>query len=177
MLQGVDRCINALLQGKLRSSTLQIFCTNGCIFIGQIQLLALWLAGQGIGYNVQRSLPVQYGYGQLIHRFEPTCLTSTKIWLRKYMLPRFVIGINHGRYTIYITSPFDTRLENCQQFLLTPTIVAFRRGVLATMVRNGVQTIIILLQQYSPSCIFSRVGINYKRSLKVRQFQYRRVAQ
>ena len=71
MLQGVDSCINALLQCKLWSSTLQVFCTDGCIFIGQIQLLALRLTGQGIGYNVQWSLPVQYGYEQLIDLFEP----------------------------------------------------------------------------------------------------------
>ena len=91
----------------------QIFCTNGCILIGQIQLLALQLTGQGIGYNVQRSLPVQYGDGQLIHPFEPTCLTSTKIWLHKYMLPRFVVGIYHHRYTINVTPPLDTHLEYC----------------------------------------------------------------
>ena len=117
---------------------LQISCTNGCIFIGQIQLLALWLTGQGIGYNVQRSLPVQYSDGQLIHTFEPMRLTSANIWLHKYMLPWFMIGINHGWYTIYVTPPFDTRLENRQQFFLAPTIVAFRRSVLATMVCNGV---------------------------------------
>ena len=91
---------------------LQIFCTNGCIFIRQIQLLASRLTGQGISDNVQRALAVQYSDGQLIHTFEPTCLTSTKIWLHKYMLPRFVISINHGRYTVYVTPPFDTRLEN-----------------------------------------------------------------
>ena len=93
------------------------------------------------------------------------------------MLPGFVIGIYHGRYTVYITSPFDTRLENRQQFFLAPTIVAFCRSVLATMVHKGVQTIRIPLQQHSTSCIFTCVGINYKRPLKVRQFQYRRVAQ
>ena len=162
---------STLLKGKLRSSMLQIFCTDGCVFIGQIQLLALWLTGQGIGYNAQRSLSVQYGYGQLIHTFEPTCLTSTKIQLHKCMLPWFVIGIYRGRYTIYITSPLDTHLEYCTQLFLAPTIVAFRRSVLATMICNGVQTILILLQQYSPNCILTRIGINYKRPLKVRQFQ------
>ena len=70
---------------------LQIFCTNGCILIGQIQLLALWLTGQGIGYNVQWSLPVQYSDGQLIHTFEPTWLTSTRVRLCKNMLPWFVL--------------------------------------------------------------------------------------
>ena len=125
MRQSIDRCVNSLLQCKLRSSTLQIFCTNGCIFIRQIQLLALWLTGQGISDNVQRSLAVQYSDGQLIHTFEPTCLTSSKILLHKYMLPRFVISINCGRYTVNITSPLDRRLEYCQQFFLAPTIVAF----------------------------------------------------
>ena len=138
MLQGVDRCINTLLQHKVRSSTLQIFCTDGCIFIRQIQLLALRLTGQGISDNVQRSLSVQYRDGQLIHSFKPTCLTSTKIWLRKYMLPRFVVGVYHRRYPINVAPPLDTRLVYRQQFFLAPTIVAFRRSVLATMVRNGV---------------------------------------
>ena len=115
MRQSVDHCVNALLQCKLRSSTLQIFCTDSCIFIRQIQLLALRLTGQGIGYYVQRSLPVQYSDGQLIHTFEPTCLTSTKVWLRKYMLPWFVVSINGSRYTINITSPLDTCLKYRQQ--------------------------------------------------------------
>ena len=155
MRQSVDRCVNALLQCKLRSNTLQIFHTDSCVFIRQIQLLALRLTGQGIGYYVQQSLPVQYSDGQLIHMFEPTCLTSAKIWLHKYMLPQFVISINRGRYTIYVTPPFDIRLENRQQFFLAPTIVAFHRSVLATMVRNGVQTISIFLQQHCTSCIFT----------------------
>ena len=111
MLQSSDCCINALLQSKLRSTTLQVFCTDCCIFIGQIQLLALRLTGQGIGHYIQRSLPVQYCDGQLIHTFEPTCLTSTKIWLRKDMLPRFVVSIYGSRYTIDITLPIDTCLE------------------------------------------------------------------
>ena len=137
MRQSVDRCINALLQHKLRSSTLQVFCTDSCVFIRQIQLLALRLTGQGIGYYVQRSLSVQYRDGQLIHSFEPMCLTSAKVWLRKYMLPRFMVGVYRRRYTINVTPPFDARLEYRQQFFLAPTIVAFHRSVLATMVRNG----------------------------------------
>ena len=89
---------------------LQILCTDGCIFIRKIQLLALGLTGQGISDNVQRSLSVQYRDGQLIHSFEPTCLTSTKIRLRKYMLPSFVVGVYRRRYTINVTPPLDTRL-------------------------------------------------------------------
>ena len=138
MRQSVDRCVNALLQRKLRGSTLQIFCTDCCVFIGQIQLLALRLTGQGISNYVKRSLSVQYRDGQLIHTLKPTCLTPTKIWLRKYMLPRFMNSIYGSRYTVDVTPPLDTRLEYHQQFFLAPTIVAFRRSVLATMVRNGV---------------------------------------
>ena len=93
---------------------------------------------QGIGHYIQRSLLVQYGNGQLIHTFEPTHLMSTKVRLRKYMLPRFVVGVYRRRYTINVTLPLDTRLVYRQQFFLAPTIVAFRRSVLATMVRNGV---------------------------------------
>ena len=156
---------------------LQIFCTNGCILIGQIQLLTLRLTGQGIGYNIQWSLPVQYGNGQHIHPFKPMSLTSTKVRLCKYMLPWFVVGIYCGWYTIYITLSFDTHLVYCQQLFLAPTIVVFCRSVLATMVCNGLQTIFILLEQYSPSYILTRIGINYKRPLKVRLFQYRRIAQ
>ena len=138
MRQSVNRCVNALLQCKLRSSTLQIFRTDGCIFIRQIQLLALRLTGQGISDNVQRSLAVQYSDGQLIHTFEPMRLMSAKIWLCKYMLPWFMVSINGSWYTVNITSPLDTCLEDRQQLFLAPTIVAFRRSVLATMVRNGV---------------------------------------
>ena len=96
----------------------------------------LWFTRQGIGHYIQRSLPVQYSDGQFIHTFEPTCLMSTKVQLREYMLPRFMIRIHRGRYTVYVTSPLDTRLVYCQQLFLAPTIVAFRRSVLATMVRN-----------------------------------------
>ena len=138
MLQGVDRCVNALLQRKLRSNMLQIFCTDSCILIRQIQLLALRLTGQGISDNVRRSLSVQYRDGQLIHSFEPTRLTSAKVRLHKYMLPWFVVSINGTWYTVYVTPPLDTCLENRQQFFLAPTIVVFRRSVLATMVCNGV---------------------------------------
>ena len=53
------------------------------------------------------------GNGQLIHPFKPMHLTSTRVWLHKYMLPWFVVGIYGSRYTINITLPFATRLENC----------------------------------------------------------------
>ena len=102
---------------------------------------------------------------------------STKVWLYKYILPWFVVSIYGSRYTINVTSPLDTCLEDCQQLFLAPTIVVFRWSILATMVRNGVETILIYLQQHCTSCIFTFVGINDKRLLKIRQFQYRRVAQ
>ena len=114
-LQSINSCINALFKRKLRSSTLQIFCTYDCILIRQMQLSALWFTGHGIGYNVQRSLPVQYSDGQFIHPFEPTFLMSTKIWLCKYMLPWFVISINHGRYTVYVTPPFEIGRASCRE--------------------------------------------------------------
>ena len=88
-----------------------------------------------------------------------------------------MIRIYRGRYTVYVTSPLDTRLVYRQQLFLAPTIVAFCRSVLATMVRNGVQTIRIFLQQHCTSCIFTCISINHERPLKVRQFQYRQVAQ
>ena len=88
-----------------------------------------------------------------------------------------MVSINGTRYTVNITSPLDTRLAYRQQLFLAPTIVAFRWSVLATMVRNGVQTIIILLQQNCSCCILTRIGINYKWPFKIRQFQYMRVAQ
>ena len=75
------------------------------------------------------------------------------------------------------TSPLDTCLKDRQQLFFAPTIVALHQNILATMIRNGVQTIIILLQQYSPSGILTRISINYKWPLKVRQFQYRQIAQ
>ena len=88
-----------------------------------------------------------------------------------------MVSVYHRRYTVYVTSPLDTCLVYHQQLFLAPTIVAFRRSVLATMVRNGVQTIRIFLQQHCTSCILIRIGINYKWPLKIRQFQYKRVAQ
>ena len=177
MLQCIDSSINTLLKDRLQSSILQIFCTYGCILIGQIQLLAPKFTRQGISHYVQWSLPLQYCNGQLIHPLKPTHLISTKVQLHKCMLPWFMVGIYGSHYTMYVTSPLATHLQNCQQLFPAPTIVAFRRSVLATMMRNGVQTINILLQQNCTSCILTCIGINYKWLLKIRQFQYRRVAQ
>ena len=114
MLQSVNSGINALLKGKIQSNLLQVFLTDGCILIRQVQLLALWFTRQGISHYVQWSLFVQYHNEQLIHPFKPTCLTSTKVWLCKYMLPWFLVGIHSSWYTIYVTLPLDTCLEYCQ---------------------------------------------------------------
>ena len=83
------------------------------------------------------------------------------------MLPRFMIRIYRGRYAVDVTPPFHTRLVYRQQFLFTPAIVAFCRSVLATMVRNWMQTVVILLKQYSAGCIFARVGIHNERFREV----------
>ena len=138
MLQSINSRIDTLFKHKLRSSTLQIFHTDSCILIRQVQLLALRFTRQGIRDYVKRSLAVHYSYGQLIHTFEPTRLTSTKVRLRKNILPRFMVSIYGSRYTINVTPPLDTRLEYRQQLFLAPPIVAFHRSVLATMVRNRV---------------------------------------
>ena len=138
LLQSIDCCINALLKGKLWSNMIQIFCTYGFILIGQIQLLVLWFTRQCIGHYFQQSLPVQYHNGQLIQHFKPMCLTSTEVWLYKYMIPWFVVRIYGSWYAINVISPLDTCLKNCQQLFLAPPIVAFHWSVLATMVHNGV---------------------------------------
>ena len=113
MLQSIDSCIDTLLMGKLISSMLQIFCTDSCILIRHIKLLALEFMRQGIGHYVQRSPPVQYRNGQLIHLLKPMRLMSTKVWLHKYMLPRFMVGIYGNQYTINVILPLDTHLKDC----------------------------------------------------------------
>ena len=82
-----------------------------------------------------------------------------------------MICIDGGRHTVYIASPFNTRLVYCQQFFLTTPIVAFRRSVLAAMIRQRVETIIILLQQHSTSCITTCIRINDEGQFEVRQAQ------
>ena len=89
------------------------------------------------------------------------------------MLQCFMVGIYGSWYTIYVILSLDTRLEYRQQLFFTPTIVAFCQSVPATIIRNGVQTIIILLQQNCTSCILTRISINHEWLLKIRQFQYR----
>ena len=130
MRQSINSSVSALLKGKLRSSMFQIFCTDGCIFIGQIQLRALRFTGQGISYYVQQSLPVHYSDGQLIHMFKPTCLMSTKIRLSKYMLPRFIISIYCDQYTINVTLPLLVCYKYCKKFTVRNQVVPFLWRVL-----------------------------------------------
>ena len=86
-----------------------------------------------------------------------------------------MVSVNCCGHTINVTMPFNTRLIYPQQFFFSPTIVAFRRSVLATMVSKQMQTIIILLQQYSPGHIMTCISVNHKWPIKVRQAQNRRV--
>ena len=111
----------------------------------------------------------------LFHMFQPSSLLSTQVRLHPDIHPCFTISINHHRYTINITLPFYTRMVNCQKLFLSPTIVAFCWFVLATMVSKQMQTIAILLQQYSLGRIMIRISVNHKRLFKVRQAQNRSV--
>ena len=80
-----------------------------------------------------------------------------------------MISIYCSGYSIDITPPFNTRLVYGQQFLFTPAIVAFSRRILATMVSVWMQTVVILLKQYSTGRITTCIRINDKRQFKVRQ--------
>ena len=132
-------------------------------------------AGQHVSNYIQWALPVHNGYGQLIHTFQPPSLLSTQVRLHPNIHPRFMVSINCCGHTINVTMPFNTCLINRQQFFFSPAIVAFHRSVLATMVSKRMQTIIILLQQYSPSRIMTCISVNHKWLIKVRQAQNRRV--
>ena len=133
------------------------------------------MAGQCVGNYIQRALAVHNCYGQLVHTFQPPSLSSTQIRLRPNIHPRLMVSINCCGHTINVTMPFNTHLIYRQQFFFSPTIVAFRRSVLATMVSKWMQTIIILLQQYSPGHITICISVNHKRLIEVRQAQNRRV--
>ena len=129
----------------------------------------LRMAVQRVGNYIKRALPVYNRYGQLVHTFQPPSLSSTQIRLRQNINPWLMVSINCCGYTINVTTPFNTRLIYRQQFFFSPAIVAFRRSVLATMVSKWMQTIVILLQQYSPGHITTCISVNYKRLIKVRQ--------
>ena len=133
------------------------------------------MAGQRVGNYIQRALAVHNGYGQLVHTFQPPSLSSTQVRLHPNIHPRFMISVNYCGHTINVTMPSNTRLIYCQQFFFSPAIVAFRRSVLATMVSKWMQTVVILLQQYSPGHITTCISVNHKRLIKVRQAQNRRV--
>ena len=76
-LQGFNSRVDTLLERKLRGNTLQIFRTYGCVLVGQVQLIALRFARQGIGHYIEWAFPVNDSYGQLIHPLKPARLTST----------------------------------------------------------------------------------------------------
>ena len=161
--------VNALLQHELRCHMLQIFGTKSCIIFRQEQLLMLRAAGQHVSNNVQWPFGVHYGYGQFIHSFQPSGLMVAQIWLCPNVYPWLMISIYCCGYSINVTPPFHTRLVYDQQLYLSPAIVAFLWTVLAAMVRNWMQTIVILLKQYRAGCILTCSHVNYKWQFKVWQ--------
>ena len=132
-------------------------------------------AGQHVSNYIQWALVVHNRYGQLVHTFQPPSLSSTQIRLRPNIHPPFRVSVNCCGHTINVTMPFNTSLIHCQQFFFSPAIVAFRWSVLATMVSKWIQTIAILLQQYSSGCITTCISVNHKGLFKVRQAQNQRV--
>ena len=132
-------------------------------------------AGQRVGNYIKWALLVHNHYGQLVHTFQPSSLLSTQIRLRPNIHPRFIVSVNCCGHSINVTIPFNTRLINCQQFFFSPAIVAFRWSILVTMVSKQMQTIITLLQQYSPGHIMACISVNHKRLIKVGQAQNWRV--
>ena len=138
--------INALIHRELQCHILQIFSTKSCVIVGQEQLLMLRAAGQRISNNVWWPFAVHYGYGQFVHMFQPSGLTATQMQLCPNIYPQLMISIYHCGYSINVIPPFYTRLLYGQQLFLSPAIVAFRQSVLAAMVSNWMQTIIILLK-------------------------------
>ena len=135
----------------------------------------LRMAGQRVGNYIQQTLVVHNRYGQLVDTFQPPSLSSTQIWLHPNIHPRLMVSVNCCGHTINVTTPFNTRLIYRQQFFFSSAIVAFHRSVLATMVSKWMQTVVILLQRYSPGRITTCISVNHKRLIKVRQAQNRRV--
>ena len=133
------------------------------------------MAGQHVGNYIKRALPVHNSYGQLIHMFQPPSLSFTQVRLHPIINPWLMISINCCGHTINVTMPFNICLIYRQQFFFSPAIVAFHWSILATMVSKRMQTIVILLQQYSPGCITIGISVNHKWLIKVRQAQNRRV--
>ena len=131
------------------------------------------MAGQCVSNYIQRALAVHNRYGQLVHTFQPPSLSSTQIRLRPNIHPWLMVSINCCGHTINVTTPFNTRLIYRQQFFFSHTIIAFRWSVLTTMVSKRMQTVVILLQQYSPGRITTCISVNYKRLIEVRQAQNR----
>ena len=139
------------------------------------QLVTLRMAGQHVSNYIRWALAVHNHYRQLVHTFQPPSLSSTQVRLRPNIHPRFMISVNCCGHTINVATPFNTRLIYHQQFFFSPAIVAFRRSVLATMVSKRMQTVVIMLQQYSPGRITTCISINHKWLFEVRQAQNQRV--
>ena len=85
--------------------------------------------------------------------------------------------MNCSGYSINIMPPFYTQLVYGQQFYFTPTIVAFCCCILAAMLSNWMQTIIVLLQQYSAGSIMACIRVYNKLQFTILQSQDRRIAQ
>ena len=133
------------------------------------------MAGQRVGNYIRWALAVHNHCGQLIHTFKPPSLSSTQIRLHPNIHPWLMVSINCCGHTINVTTPFNTCLIYRQQFFFSPTIAAFRRSVLATMVSKRMQTVIVLLQHYSPSRITTCISVNHKWLINIRQAQNWRV--
>ena len=136
--------------------------TKKYILIRQNQLIMLKMAGQCVSNNVQWPFAVHYGYGQFVHTFQPSGSSTTQMWLCPNIYPRQMISIYCCGYSINVTPPLNTRLVYGQQLFLSPTIVVFRRSVLAAMLSNWMQTIVILLKQYSAGSITTCIHVNYE---------------
>ena len=109
--------------------------------------------------------------------FQPSGLVMTQIQWCPNIHPWLLISINCSGYSIFTTSPFNARLVYGQQISLSPAIVAFCRRILAAMVSNWMQTIIILLEQYSTSSIILRIHVYDKWQFKIWQLKGRQISQ
>ena len=128
--------------------------------------------GQRVSNYIERTLTVDDRDGQFIHPLQPARLAPTQVRLRLQVLPRLMISINTSRYPIYVTAPFYTCQVDCQEFFVPRAIITFSWRVLAAVVRNWVQPIVVLLQQYGASGVLTCIRINYKWFTKIWQTEY-----
>ena len=113
-----------------------------------------------------------------IRSYVPTIwLSDDSIRLCPNIYPWLMISIYYCGYSIYVTPPFNTRLVYGQQLFLSPAIAAFCWSILTAIVSNWIQTIIILLKQYSAGSITTCIHVNYKWQFKIWHLQDRRIAQ